>query len=215
MNWKIEKSVNWQIRRPCFRSRRKQAGAFLALVAVAVFGLGCESGSETSFWKKDSDIPGSSPDTTNTAAADGSATATNADGTLVAADQVAYGTLRWSFGGISGGGYASEGVALSGLRISGKSLSFSYDTDLSAWGYGKDALGGYACLFVQKSDGGWVGGKFDWISSSRSSRGLENVLGGYEGWSLAGVPNPCAAAFVILDANKKRRSNVITGTWSR
>ena len=67
---------------------------------------------------------------------------------------------------------------------------------------------------MQKSDGSWVGGKFDWISSSRRSRDFANVYGGYDGWSLAGVPSPCAAAFVIISPDGKRRSNVISGTWN-
>ena len=96
-----------------------------------------------------------------------------------------------------------------------RGVSFTYNHDLSAWGYSSGALGGVACLFVQKTNGQWVGGKFDWISSSRRSRGFENVFGGYAGWSLEGVPNPCAAAFVIVSPDGKRRSNVIAGTWSR
>ena len=101
----------------------------------------------------------------------------------------------------------------SGARFSTDGVSFSYAKDLSAWGYSGDALGGVACLFVQKSNGQWVGGKFDWISSSRRSRDFANVYGGYDGWSLAGVPNPCAAAFVIVSPDGKRRSNAIVGTW--
>lgn len=85
---------------------------------------------------------------------------------------------------------------------------------MSAWGYGAGTLV-YACLFVKNNDGNWVGGKFDWISSNRTSRDLKNVLGGYSGWNLSNVPNPCQAAFVILDKNKQRRSNVLVGTWKR
>lgn len=184
--------------------------ALCALSCVALLGLGCESASEgnSSYY-----APSRAKD-------DASSTETNSteeisgDETAAAVDQVDFGSLRWTYGGIHGKGSPS-GVSISGLRISGSSLSFTYNTDLSAWGYSKDEVAAYACLFVQKEDGSWVGGKFDWISSSRSSRGLENVLGGYEGWTLSGVPNPCQAAFVIVDANKSRRSNVIAGTWNR
>ena len=72
-----------------------------------------------------------------------------------------------------------------------------------------------ACLFVKDNSGRWVGGKFDWISSSRRSRNFENIFNGYSQWSLANVPNPCQAAFVIASADGKRRSNVLVGTWSR
>ena len=86
--------------------------------------------------------------------------------------------------------------------MSRNSLSYSWTGDtLASWGLAyDDASAALACLFVQKADGSWVGGKFDWISTSRRSRGLENIQLGYGGWTLAGVPNPCAAAFVIVSA---------------
>ncbi len=132
-----------------------------------------------------------------------------------AGDQVSFGALKWRFGGVNGAGAKSSGVAISGASFSSGGMSFKYIRDLSAWGYSSGALGGYACLFVQNSSGTWVGGKFDWISSSRRSRDFNNVYSGYAGWSLSGVPNPCNAAFVILSPDAKKRSNVIVGTWSR
>jgi hypothetical protein len=132
----------------------------------------------------------------------------------VGVDQVPFGSLKWTFGGRpNGAGARNGGVVISGARFSPNGLSFTYNRDLSAWGCSSGELGGVACLFVRKTNGKWVGGKFDWISSSRRSRDFINVYGGYEGWSLAGVPNPCAAAFVIVSPDGKRRSNVITGTW--
>ena len=48
-----------------------------------------------------------------------------------------------------------------------------------------------------------------------SSRDFVNIYGGYGGWSLANVPNPCPAAFVIISSDGKKRSNVLVGSWSR
>ena len=136
------------------------------------------------------------------------------EGGAVGADQVPFGSLKWTFGGRpNGAGARNGGVVISGARFSPNGLSFTYNRDLSAWGCSSGELGGVACLFVRKENGKWVGGKFDWISSSRRSRDFANVYGGYDGWSLAGVPSPCAAAFVIVSPDGKRRSNVITGTW--
>ena len=146
----------------------------------------------------------------------GSGTDSGADDVSdVAPDQIAYGALSWRYGGIGGGGYKPSGVSISGLRANKGGLSFKYNTNLSAWGHGHGDINAYACMFVQTSSGSWVGGKFDWISSSRSSRDFNNVYSGYGGWNLDNVPNPCPIAFVILDANSKRRSNVIVGTWNR
>lgn len=131
------------------------------------------------------------------------------------ADQASFSSFRWSYGGFNGGGASHSGVNISGLNFSKRGLSFRYDKNLSAWGFSNGQIGALACLFVQKSDGSWVGGKFDWISSSRTSRSFENVFHGYEGWSLAGVPNPCKAAFVIVHSDGRKRSNVLVGNWTR
>lgn len=132
------------------------------------------------------------------------------------ADAVAYSSLNWTYGGVSLPGAVHSGVTISGLSVSGSSLSFTYDVNISAWGASStDASKALACAFVKNSSGQWVGGKFDWISSSRSSRGLEHVTGGYNGWSLSGVPNPTEIAFVIVSPDGTKRSNVLTGTWQR
>lgn len=160
---------------------------------------------------------GGSSTSTRTAAAPATstpATSTQSGGST-AGDQVAFSSLRWSFGGVNGSGAVQSGVQIAGLSCTKNGMSFRYVKDLSAWGRAYSHAGDYACLFVQKSDGSWVGGKFDWISSSRRTRGFENIRGGYNRWSLSGVPNPCKVAFVILNHDCRRRSNVIAGTWSR
>ena len=136
-------------------------------------------------------------------------------GGATAGDAVPFSSLKWSFGGVNGSGAVQSGVVISGLSFSRNGLSFRYNKDLSAWGRSHTHAGDYACLFVQRSDGSWVGGKFDWISSSRTTRDFVNVRGGYHGWSFAGVPNPCNAAFVILNHDCGRRSNVLSGRWTR
>ena len=108
-----------------------------------------------------------------------------------------------------------SGVAISGLSFRANALSFRYDRNLSAWGLSNGDAGALCCLFVKRSDGRWVGGKFDWVSTSRTTRDLSHVRSGYNGWSLSGVPNPCEAAFVIVSRDGRRRSNVLLGTWRR
>ena len=131
------------------------------------------------------------------------------------ADQAPYGSFNWSYGGFNGSGASHSGVNISGLKLSSGGLTFHYVNNLSAWGLSNSDAGALACFFVQKSTGEWVGGKFDWISSSRTGRELKHCLTGYNGWTMAGVPNPCQAAFVIVSADGRRRSNVLAGTWSR
>jgi len=183
--------------------------------------VGCEhsdSNGDGSWNAPASSKPAASTVTQSSTTSVSSGTSTSSAGSgqaAASADQVSFGSLNWTFGGVRGAGAKATGVSISGLHLSRDGLSFSYQKDLSAWGYSSSSISGVACLFVQKSNGQWVGGKFDWISSSRRSRDFKNVYSGYEGWSLAGVPNPCQAAFVILSSDCRKRSNVIVGTWSR
>ena len=133
-----------------------------------------------------------------------------------AADEADYSAFTWAYGGFNGARAALDKPRIESLRMNGMSgLSYRWaGPNLSAWGLSHTDAGALACLFLQRADGSWVGGKFDWISSSRTTRDFKN-LGGYNGWTLAGIPNPCRAAFVIVSADGRRRSNVITADWRR
>lgn len=137
------------------------------------------------------------------------------------ADEAPFSQLKWVYGGFNGSGAEySEGQPLIRSLTANKSTMYYAwaGPDLSRnarWGYSSGDPGAVACLFVQKADGSWVGGKFEWISTSRTSRGFENIYDGYNGWSLTGVPNPCKFAFVIVHPNGKQRSNTLVGTWQR
>lgn len=131
-------------------------------------------------------------------------------------DDVFFGELQWVFGRFNGADAVKDGVIIGSLEMDGKGLKFQYVSDLSCWGMGHtDYSGALACLFVCDNDNNWVGGKFDWISSSRQKRDFANIYSGYRGWTLSNTPNPCMAAFVIVSSDGKRRSNVITATWER
>ena len=133
-----------------------------------------------------------------------------------AADEADYSAFTWAYGGFNGSRAALDKPRIASLRMNGMSgLSYRWaGPNLSAWGLSHTDAAALACLFVRRADGSWVGGKFDWISSSRTTRDFKN-LGGYQGWTLAGIPNPCKAAFVIVSADGRRRSNVITADWRR
>ncbi len=131
-------------------------------------------------------------------------------------DAVSFGSLKWSYGGINGSGAKKTSASIGGLRFTRAGLSYSWTgPNLSSWGLSNSDTSAYACLFVKKADGSWVGGKFDWVSSSRTSRDFKNIFEGYHGWSLSGVPNPCDAAFVIVSGDLKKRTNVLVGKWAR
>lgn len=193
--------------------------ASVATISIlSLFTAGCEDASKVEGVAWNGSGPNVSADTTPTTTT-GTTTDTGTGTTPVVdayTDAVSYGSFNWVYGGFNGAGAPHSGVNISGLRYSGNTLFFNYVNDLSAWGLSNgDAGGALACFFVMNTAGQWVGGKFDWISSSRTSRGLQHCLTGYSGWSMSGIPNPCQAAFVIVSPNGDRRSNVLVGTWTR
>ena len=132
-----------------------------------------------------------------------------------AQDDVDYSQFKWVYGGFNGKNAVSDGVQISNLKIYPHELTFSYDANLSAWRFSDPTHCEFACAFVQKADSTWVGGKFDWISTSRTKRDFENIFTHYNGWNIDDIPNPCKFAFVIVEGNSKRRSNVLLGEWYR
>ncbi|MBR1608334.1 MAG: hypothetical protein IJ678_01825 [Kiritimatiellae bacterium] len=131
-------------------------------------------------------------------------------------DEVPFELLQWKYGGFKPATNAVRStVTISMPRFSGDGMRFNWVRDLGAWGIPYEVPDALACLFVKNEEGEWIGGKFEWISSSRDAREFKNVRSGYNGWNLRGVPNPCAAAFVVFRKDGRRRSNIVVGLWER
>lgn len=137
-------------------------------------------------------------------------------------DEENFAAFDWSFGGFKGGDAVwggdpgnGSGPVIGNLKMGKDGLSFTYENGLAGWGLEKDDASALACLFVKDNDGNWVGGKFDWISTSRQTRDFKNIYSGYNGWDLSNVPKTTTVAFVIVSKNGKWRSNVITALWER
>ena len=207
------------------RMKHKLVPALTAAV-VAMLLAGCESSEDSSgaYWKTEtpkaatSATSTTSSTTTHANSSTSSGTSGSGQEELGAEDEVPFDSLSWNYGGFRGGSAVKTTAAISGLKATAKNMSYHWKTG------GCETLGAsshsdynhtIACFFVQRGDGRWVGGKFDFISTSRTSRGFENIYDGYGGWSLSGVPNPCPCAFVIVSTDGKRRTNVIAGTWHR
>lgn len=136
-------------------------------------------------------------------------------------DEVPFKELNWVYGGLTGVKSEYSLATITGLSASGNNMSYKWTVDsvtatkaLNSADKVKADL--VACLFVKNSSGKWVGGKFEWISVSRTTRQFGNILNKhYNGWSLNGVPNPCDCAFVIVNPVTKTRTNVVKGVWKR
>ena len=120
--------------------------------------------------------------------------------------------LDFRYGGFKGGKAVEvPGCQISNLKISKDGLSYKWVSG------GCEALGAasrtdysqtVACAFYW--DGRkWVGGKFDWISTSRTSRSFENIEAGYGGWSSSDFFSAKKRAFCIVSKDGKKRTNLL------
>lgn len=127
-------------------------------------------------------------------------------------DGVPFEQLEWTYGGFKGNkAELATGCVISSLKVSSSGMTYKWSEGgcekLGAADKG-DHTQTLACFFVY--DGrSWKGGKFDWISTSRTTRSFENIKDSYNGWPFDAVDTAKSCAFVIVSANGKRRSNVI------
>ncbi|MBR3086862.1 MAG: hypothetical protein IKH04_10725 [Kiritimatiellae bacterium] len=129
------------------------------------------------------------------------------------ADAVEFSLLQWAWGGFDGAGARPvDGCRIGGLSVGSHGMGCAWEAG------GCEMLGAssrsdaacLACLFVRGADGAWRGGKFDWISTSRTTRDFKNIGAGYGGWPKDAVGTAREFAFVIVSEDGRRRSNVIT-----
>lgn len=126
-----------------------------------------------------------------------------------AVDQLDYALLKWQYGGVNASGAKLDSPRLSGLSCNGRAVSYRWDVGMSGWGLGNGDAGAICCIFFERG-GQWTGGKFDWISVSRTNRELKHVSS-YSNWPSSGITLPWRGrvAFVVVSADGRRRSNVL------
>lgn len=121
--------------------------------------------------------------------------------------------LDWRYGGFRGGGATEDArCRISQLKIGPSSLTIHWDTKIPAdWKRGDSKKGPMIIIaaFYQSGDR-WIGGKFDWIDESRSSRDLENIHSGYGGWDAAAWRAASRHAVCVVSADGAFRSNLLT-----
>ena len=128
-------------------------------------------------------------------------------------DAVPFSSLQWHFGGVNGKGAAlADGCRIADLRVSPSGLSYKWKSGgcetLGASGK-TDASKTLACLFCREGSGDWKGGKFDYVSTSRTTRDFKNIKDGYQNWPVFSIESATEYAFVIVSTDGRKRSNVI------
>ena len=124
-------------------------------------------------------------------------------------DQLDYALLKWQYGGFRAGGATLDSPRLSNLSCNGRSVSYRWDVGMAGWGLGNGDAGAICAVFFLR-DGAWIGGKFDWVSVTRTNRELKHVES-YSNWPSSGIKLPWRGrvAFVVVSADGRRRSNVL------
>ena len=131
--------------------------------------------------------------------------------TPASADAAPFASLKWPWGGFDGSKAAlSDKARIKALKVTASGLSYAWESggceDLGA--SSRTDASCLACLFCFDGSA-WRGGKFDWISTSRTSRDLKNIESGYSGWDAAAFRSAKAHAFCIVSKDGRRRTNVI------
>ena len=100
---------------------------------------------------------------------------------------------------------------IKGLKVKSGGMSYSWASSgkLKNWGLADGDASALAVFAVKGSDGQYRGGKFDWISASRTTRSWENIKGGYHGWPKNAIETAKGYAFCIVSKDGKKRTNWI------
>ena len=128
------------------------------------------------------------------------------------ADEVPFSELHWSFGGVDGSRrIISSSSRIRDLVISENGMRYSWvsggcEKDLGA--ESRTDANCLACVFYKEGKF-WRGGKFDWISTSRTSRDFKNIFSGYRGWNSEAFEKSKEVCFVIISTKNNFRTNVI------
>lgn len=117
--------------------------------------------------------------------------------------------MDWRFGGFDGlRAVEDERVQIGSVKMGRDRMTYKFTRgDLSAWGLSREDAGAIAAAFYWDGEK-WVGGKFDWISTSRTSRDWKNIRAGYHGWDPAAFFAASRRAFCIVSRDGKRRTNL-------
>lgn len=122
--------------------------------------------------------------------------------------------LDFRYGGFNGSKAVEDpNCQIGSLRVSSTSLSYKWVKGGCETLGAKDK-GDYsqtlACAFYwDEGSKKWIGGKFDYVSTSRTSRTFENIVDGYGGWDSVAFFKAKKHGFCIVSVNGKKRSNFI------
>lgn len=122
------------------------------------------------------------------------------------------GSLVFRHGGFNGSKAAEDpATQIGAFKFSSSGMSYKWTAgDLGNWGLARTDAGALACAFYwSDKEQAWIGGKFDWISTSRLTRSWENVRERYNGWDPDAFFSAKRHAFCIVSKDGCRRTNLV------
>lgn len=129
-----------------------------------------------------------------------------------AAATVAGPVLDFRWGGFRGGGAAEDpATQIRDFRMDKNGMRYVWAKgDLGNWGLARESAGALICAFYfDEKEQRWIGGKFDWISTSRLTRSWKNVYAGYNGWKAEPFFAAKRRAICICSADGRKRTNLL------
>jgi len=184
--------------------------AAAAALALLILNTGCEKTAEPSYWTTGD---GGRP----------SKGGGSVEQVATGEDAVDFSKLKWKYGGVNGAGHNVVDGQLSNLRVDRMADEMSSNYDPAHYIYGRvyydrpgtgwSVSGGIFCIFIQRANGDWEGGKMDWASGGGGTKPNYSLnfhnLPNYQGWNET-LPLPAGTkiACVIIDGNSKKRTNV-------
>lgn len=120
--------------------------------------------------------------------------------------------LMFKWGGFHGENAVEDpAVQIGSVRMSRSGMSYKWTKgSLRNWGLADGDAGALACAFYwDDSSESWVGGKFDWISTSRTTRDFKNINDEhYGGWNPDLFWRAKRRAFCIVSKDGRKRTNL-------
>lgn len=126
------------------------------------------------------------------------------------AGSAASGHLVYKYGGFDGSRAVEDpNTQIADLHMTRSGLRYKWvKGNLRNWGVTPDTnAGALACAFYWDGKQ-WIGGKFDHISTSRTTRDFKN-LEDYKGWRSGPFFAATKRAFCIVSKDGKRRTNLL------
>jgi hypothetical protein len=119
--------------------------------------------------------------------------------------------IRWVYGGFDGSrAVETPDAQVGGVKMDAKGMSYKWTRggceNLGAVS-ARDYSHTIAAAFYWDGEA-WCGGKFDWISTSRTTRDFVNIKDGYNGWNWRAFVDAERRAFCIVSADGKKRTNL-------